>query len=77
MCFVVVVINCHDYVLVIIIGNHEYYTGDVDNWLKDLPKIGIKPLVNDRVCLFSKDRSSCQGGLYVAGIEDYETRRLR
>ena len=58
-------------------GNHEYYTGDVDNWLQDLPKLGIVTLVNDRVCLFSSDKISCNGGVYVAGIEDYETRRIR
>ena len=49
----------------------------MDNWLQDLPKLGIVTLVNDRVCLFSQDKDSCHDGVYVAGIEDYDTRRIR
>ncbi len=57
-------------------GNHEYYTGDVDNWLTLIPTYNVTTLVNQRVCLLSK-KSSCEGGLYLAGLEDLESRRLR
>jgi len=58
------------------LGNHEYYTGDVDSWLQELPKLNVNPLVNERVCLLSKEpqAGSCPGGFYLAGLEDYETR---
>src|SRR5581483_11710104 len=32
-------------------GNHEYYTGDVDEWLAWLSSIGIRPLRNERVTI--------------------------
>lgn len=57
-------------------GNHEYYTGDVDSWIQELPKLNVTPLVNERVCLFStgSQGNGCPGGLYLAGLEDIETR---
>lgn len=58
------------------VGNHEYFSKDVDNWLKKLPEFNVRPLVNERVCLFSED-TSCAGGVYLAGIEDYVTTNLR
>lgn len=64
------------YLCVLILGNHDYYTGDVDNWIKELPRLKVHPLINDRVCLFAKD-TDCTNGLYIAGLEDYDTRRLR
>ena len=57
-------------------GNHEYYTGDVDSWIEELPRHGVTPLVNQRVCLFGEEKHGCSGGLYLAGLEDIETRRL-
>jgi uncharacterized protein len=42
-------------------GNHEYYSG-VDDWLRYLPTLGIRPLANERVELAP--------GLDVAGIHD-------
>lgn len=63
------------------IGNHEYYTGDVDNWIEELPKLGVKPLINSRVCLLGGRKEDekiggreCEGGLYLAGLEDISTR---
>ena len=50
-------------------GNHEYYTGDVDRWLSRLPEYGVKPLVNSRVRILPH--------LYLAGLEDYQTRKMR
>ena len=63
------------------IGNHEYYTGDVDNWIAELPKLGVTPLINSRVCLLGKgagggerEAGECVGGIYLAGLEDITTR---
>jgi predicted MPP superfamily phosphohydrolase len=42
-------------------GNHEYYSG-VDEWLRYLPSLGIRPLSNERV--------QVAPGLDVAGIHD-------
>jgi uncharacterized protein len=42
-------------------GNHEYYSG-VDEWLRHLPTLGIRPLANERV--------EVAPGLDVAGIHD-------
>ena len=59
------------------LGNHEYYTGDVDSWIEELPRHGVTPLVNKRVCLFGEEKQGCSGGLYLAGLEDIETRRIK
>ncbi len=59
------------------LGNHEYYTGDIDNWFLELPKLNVTPLVNRRVCLRANDLKTCSGGLYLAGLEDIETRRIK
>ena len=59
------------------IGNHEYYTSDVDNWIQELPKLNVTPLMNKRVCLLARDPETCGGGLYLAGLEDIETRRMK
>ena len=47
-------------------GNHEYYTGDVDEWLSWLSGIGIRPLCNERVDI--------RGGFDLAGTEDISAR---
>ena len=57
-------------------GNHEYYTGDVDNWIAEVARLNVQPLVNGRTCLYST-KASCEDGLYIAGLEDIESRRLR
>lgn len=59
------------------VGNHEYYTGDVDNWLLEMPKLNVTPLVNQRVCLPLTMNLSCEGGIYLAGLEDLSTRHMR
>jgi len=43
-------------------GNHEYYTGDVDEWLAWLKSIGIQPLRNERVTI--------RKGFDLAGTDD-------
>ena len=60
----------------LLLGNHEYYTRDVDNWIAEVGQLNIKPLVNQRQCLYSTEES-CGNGVYIAGLEDYETRYLR
>ena len=41
------------------IGNHEYYSCDVDRWIAKLPELHMKPLINDRTCILSmKDSKS-------------------
>lgn len=47
-------------------GNHEYYTGDVDEWLAWLSGIGIRPLRNERV--------SIRDGFDLAGTDDLSAR---
>ena len=45
-------------------GNHEYFSG-VDEWLKELPRLGIRVLVNERVSIGDGD-----AGFDLGGIED-------
>jgi predicted MPP superfamily phosphohydrolase len=47
-------------------GNHEYYTGDVDEWLQWLSGIGIRPLRNERVAI--------RDGFDLAGTDDISAR---
>jgi len=47
-------------------GNHEYYTGDVDEWLSWLSAAGIRPLRNERVLI--------RGGFELAGTDDRTAR---
>ena len=55
----------------------------MDNWIAELPKLGVTPLVNSRVCFLVGETVSvkrggggeeCEGGLYLAGLEDITTR---
>jgi len=43
-------------------GNHEYYVGDVDEWLAWLSGIGIRPLRNERITI--------RDGFDLAGTDD-------
>lgn len=47
-------------------GNHEYYTGDVDEWLSWLSAAGIRPLRNERVVI--------RDGFELAGTDDRTAR---
>ena len=47
-------------------GNHEYYTGDLEEWLAWLKGIGVRPLLNERVLI--------RDGFELAGTEDYSAR---
>lgn len=67
---------CTEECLSCFLGNHEYYTGDVDTWINRIPQFNVTPLMNKRVCLYGQEES-CNGGLYVAGLEDISTRKAR
>ncbi len=45
-------------------GNHEYYSG-ADAWLRELERLGVKPLRNERV------RIGGERGFDLAGVDDY------
>jgi len=47
-------------------GNHEYYVGDVDEWLFWLGSVGIHPLRNERIPI--------QNGFDLAGTDDISAR---
>jgi uncharacterized protein len=48
-------------------GNHEYYSG-VQQWLEHLPKMGIRPLQNERVRLSAFE---------LAGVPDWSAKDFR
>lgn len=56
-------------------GNHEYYTGDVDGWLKELEYLGVTPLQNSHVVLTHPKNPLAK--LCIAGVDDTEGRFLR
>ena len=56
-------------------GNHEYYTGDVDAWLKELEFLGLTPLHNSHVLLTHPSKPQAQ--LCLAGVDDIEGTFLR
>ncbi len=50
-----------------ITGNHEYYSG-VDAWLRLLPRLGIRPLRNERVAI-----GDAGGTFTLAGVDDWSS----
>ena len=56
-----------------ILGNHEYYTIDVHNWMKKLASMGIHVLHNENVKLPSKGDSVCLAGVNDPLAEEYQT----
>ncbi|BFZ13039.1 hypothetical protein BsWGS_16078 [Bradybaena similaris] len=50
-------------------GNHEYYTGDVDNWFIYLRSLGFTVLHNSNVKISSADN---QGHICLAGTDDIQ-----
>ncbi|PFX26003.1 transmembrane protein with metallophosphoesterase domain-like [Stylophora pistillata] len=56
-------------------GNHEYYTGDVDGWLKELEYLGVTPLHNSHVMLTHPDKPHAK--IFLAGVDDVEGGFLR
>lgn len=51
--------------MTLLLGNHEYIHGRVDDWLKFLRNCGIKPLHNENVKISINDSSLC-----LAGVDD-------
>ncbi|NKF23030.1 metallophosphoesterase [Solimonas marina] len=47
-------------------GNHEYYHGDVDHWLDEARRLGLRVLLNENVVV---DHDGAQ--LLVGGVTDY------
>jgi hypothetical protein len=47
-------------------GNHEYYSG-VDEWLRELARLGVRPLRNERVSLGRGEHS-----FDLAGVDDWQ-----
>ena len=52
-------------------GNHEYYTGDVENWFYYLAGLGFKVLHNSNVKIPAKVNKD-QGQLCLAGTDDVQ-----
>ena len=63
--------NCFE----IYTGNHEYYTMDVENWMKKLDDLGITVLHNTNIKVpkdNDNDKSFC-----IVGTDDLEADRIR
>ncbi|XP_059156107.1 transmembrane protein with metallophosphoesterase domain-like [Physella acuta] len=56
-------------------GNHEYYTGDVDNWFSVLESHGFRVLHNSHV-LIPEEASDKEGQICLAGTDDVQAERL-
>lgn len=57
------------------LGNHEYYTADVDGWFEFLRLKGIEPLHNSHARVFRPGQM--QDWICLAGIDDLEASMLR
>ena len=57
------------------LGNHEYFTGDADAWLKELKQLGIEPLHNSHVLISSRD--SPEDKIYLAGVDDIQADSMK
>jgi predicted MPP superfamily phosphohydrolase len=51
-------------------GNHEYYSG-AESWCRELERLGIRVLRNERVEIGDHD-----GGLTLAGVDDFSAGRF-
>src|SRR4051812_37557708 len=51
-------------------GNHEYFSG-ADEWLKELPRLGIRELGNERVSIGEGDASFDLGGIEDRTAQQY------
>ena len=55
------------------LGNHEYYTGDVDNWFFELRELGFTVLHNEHVKIAHESGEY----FYIAGTDDVEGSRIK
>jgi hypothetical protein len=51
-------------------GNHEYFSG-ADEWMKELPRLGVRVLANERVSIGAGDSSFDLGGIDDRSAERY------
>ncbi|GFR63684.1 transmembrane protein with metallophosphoesterase domain [Elysia marginata] len=56
-------------------GNHEYYTGDVDNWFSYLRSLGFTVLHNSNVKIPVKVKNG-EGQLCLAGTDDIQADKI-
>ncbi len=59
----------------ILLGNHEYFTGLVDNWFEFLSQHGVKPLHNEHVRIQASEDS--EASFYLAGVDDIFASKIR
>lgn len=59
----------------LLLGNHEYHTGDVDAWLQELKQLGIEPLHNSHVLISNKN--SPEDKIYLAGVDDIQADSMK
>ena len=57
------------------VGNHDYYSGDLDKWLVRIKELGVTGLMNERV--FVAPGNDKSAGFYLAGLEDYMTKLMK
>ncbi|XP_031565119.1 transmembrane protein with metallophosphoesterase domain-like [Actinia tenebrosa] len=58
------------YGLYYVTGNHEYYTGDVDAWIKELEFLGVHVLHNSHITIQHPKNPTAM--LCIAGVDDYD-----
>ncbi|EDO47390.1 predicted protein [Nematostella vectensis] len=63
------------YGIYFVTGNHEYYTGDVDNWMRELSFMGITVLHNSHSTVRHPKRHTSM--LCLAGVDDIEGKFFR
>lgn len=57
-----------------LLGNHDYYTGELDEWVVLLKQLGVHVLMNERV--FLPQGGGVTEGIILAGLEDFDTKRI-
>lgn len=57
-----------------LLGNHDYYTGELDKWTAKLQGLGIRVLMNERV--FLPQGGAVTEGIILAGLEDFDTKHI-
>ena len=57
-----------------LLGNHDYYTGELDEWIVILKKLGIHVLMNERV--FLPQGGGVTESIILAGLEDFDTKHI-
>ena len=55
-------------------GNHDYYSGELSEWVTALKTLGVHVLMNERVLL--PEGGGVTEGIILAGLEDFDTKRF-